>query len=466
MTRNFQTPELLATLKLKASSLTPWPFAAKNSQGAWKPYLYLKYISQRISDAIWKARFTGLGGRIIVTMPPRHGKSEFISHWVPTWYVSKFPKNRIIITTYEENFAKYWGGRVRNTIDFIPPPKVGISQDTRAKGEWTTQRGGGMLSAGVGGPITGRGFDLGIIDDPVKNWIEAQSKTVRKNVIDWFNSTFYTRQEPGATMILLMTRWHLNDLAGYLINDHEDDWELINFPAIAEDQDVLGRKVGDALCPERYDTEALARIKKAVGRMVWAGLYQQRPRPAEGQIWKAEYWQWYKVKPFFEYILQSWDTAFKDDPEAAYTACTTWGIGKLGYYLLDVWRDRLQYPDLKTRIISRADKWHPRTILVEDKASGTSVAQDLKRNTRLPIIAVPVNSREGKKVRGQIAASTAEAGLIYLPTRAPWLSDYLDEMGDFPNSENSDQADSTSQTIQWLEEKRGGVIDKVEIFRG
>lgn len=466
MTRNFQASELLKAITINARNLTPWPFAQKHSQGAWKPYSYLKYISQRISDVLWKARFTGLGGRIIVTMPPRHGKSEFISHWVPSWYVSKFPQNRVIITTYEENFAKYWGGRVRNTIEYLPPPKVGISQDTRAKGEWVTRRGGGMLSAGVGGPITGRGFDLGIIDDPVKNWIEAQSKTVRKNVIDWFNSTFYTRQEPGATIILLMTRWHENDLAGYLINEHEDDWELINFPAIAEGIDELGRKDGDALCPERYDEEALARIKRAVGSMVWAGLYQQRPAPPEGQIWKSEYWMWYKAKPFFQYILQSWDTAFKDDPEAAYTACTTWGIGQKGYYLLDVYRERLQYPDLKRRITSRADKWKPRTILVEDKASGTSAAQDLKRNTRLPIIPVPVSARESKKIRGQIAASAAEAGLIYLPTRESWLSDYLDEMTNFPNSENSDQADSTSQAIDYLEQKRGGVISEAKIFRG
>ena len=420
-----------------------------------------------ISQSIWKAKATGVGGRLIVTMPPRHGKSELISHWVPSWYLHNWPKDKVIITTYEEHFAKQWGRRTRNTINQHESIRTFLSKDTKAAGEWETDKGGGMLASGVGGPITGRGFHLGIIDDPVKNWIDAQSKTIRQNIIDWFLSTFYTRAEPGATIILLMTRWHENDLAGFLIKEHDDNWQEIRFPALAEGKDVLGRARGDALCPERYTDKRLKKIKAAVGAQIWAGLYQQRPAPIEGAIWKLEYWQYYNVRPYILYFIQSWDTGLKDNVGNAFSCCTTWGIGKVGYFLVDVWRQRVQYPELKKAVGILNRKWKPKIVLVEDKASGISVVQDLRRSPqKIPLKSVPVSNKESKTLRGQIAAPTAEAGLVYLPEKAKWLPDFIDEMTAFPNSEFTDQADSTSQAITYLVSKQGRVISGVKTFRG
>ncbi|MBW1998600.1 MAG: phage terminase large subunit [Deltaproteobacteria bacterium] len=416
------------------------------------------------SRAIWLAKKTGIGGRIIVTMPPRHGKSELVSHWTPAWYLHNWPQEKVILTTYEADYSLSWGRKVRNTLTYNDEIRTYLAKDSKAAGAWETDLGGGMVTAGVGGPITGRGGHLIIIDDPHKNWAEAQSKKIRENIIDWFNSTLYTRCEPAATIILLQTRWHERDLAGYLLNDHKDNWTEVRLPALAEGDDPLGRAEGEALCPERYDRDALLKIKRAVGSQVWAGLYQQRPAPMEGNIWKLSWWNFYRERPAFQYLVQSWDTGFKKGEENSYTVGQTWGIAKNGYYLIDQVRDRLEYPDLKRRIKVKYDRFRPRIVLVEDKASGISVVQDLKRETKIPIKPVKVSSEQDKIVRSQLASPAAEAGLIYLPEKAPWLDDYLDEMTAFPNSEFTDQADCTSQAIEYLHQKRARIVSGARII--
>ena len=250
----------------------PHTYASVLSRWRWKAYDYLVHISKVIRSELAKG-----GARIIVNMPPRHGKSELISFWLPLWYLDLYPERRIILTSYEAGIAMHWGRRVRNETINNPLCYVKLAEDSKSASRWDTPQGGGMVTAGIGGPISGRGFDLGIIDDPLKNWEEAQSSIIRSRCEEWFDSTFYTRQEPDANIIVLMTRWHSRDLTAYLL-DKGERWTHINFPALAVDVDILGRQPGDPLCPQRFDVNALERIKVSAGDVVWNALYQGMPR--------------------------------------------------------------------------------------------------------------------------------------------------------------------------------------------
>lgn len=218
------------------------------------------------------------GARIMVHAPPRHGKSDLISKWFPLWCLEHWPHKRVILCAYSDTFASRWGRRVRNeAAEYKDQLTVRISQDSKANDDWETTEGGGMKTAGVGGPITGRGGDIMIVDDPIKNWEEAGSSNRRDTVGDWWDTTFLTRLEPGGIVVLDMTRWHEDDLAGRIIESTEGkDWKVINLLAEAEEGDILGRAVGDPLWPERYGREDLAKVKRR-SNYVWESMYQQRP---------------------------------------------------------------------------------------------------------------------------------------------------------------------------------------------
>jgi len=329
----------------------PWRFLPHTlahylSGGLWKPYDYLKLISHTITEAIAK----GNGG-LIISLPPRHGKSLLISHWIPVWLLENWPTQNIILSSYEADFAADWGRKVRNTIqEHQDKLTVRLSFDSTSASRWHSTKGGGMVTAGSGGPITGRGGSLIIVDDPHKNWQEAQSETFRQRIIDWFNSTLLTRCEPAATIIVVQTRWHQDDLSGYLLREHSDNWQEIRLPALAEVHENIPpyweREIDEPLCPERYSKEELLGIKSALGSTMWASLYQQRPAPAGGSIFKIDWWKYYKEAPAFDFILQSWDTAFKATENASYSVCQTWGLAQNGYYLIHQFRGRVEYPQL------------------------------------------------------------------------------------------------------------------------
>ena len=311
-----------------------------------------------------------------------------------------------------------------------------------------------MFCAGVGGPITGRGGDLLIIDDPHKNWKEAQSETIRKSIIDWFNSTAYTRLEPNASIIIVQTRWHERDLAGYCISEHKDNWREIRLPAIAEADDMIGRGVGCALSPQRFNIERLRTIRQSLGSYMWNGLYQQSPMSPEGGTFKSEWWQFYNLSPAdmakkCKIIQQSWDTAVKKHDKAAFTCGQTWGIIDKSLYLLHVYRDRVEYPALKKAIKNQAKHWNPSRVLIEDKSSGQQVLQDLKKDEEVKQYNLRgVKTTDGDKlVRAQLAAGRVEAGFVHLPRNASWIDVFLNELTNFPNSAFSDQVDALSQMI-------------------
>jgi predicted phage terminase large subunit-like protein len=323
-----------------------------------------------------------------------------------------------------------------------------LSKDRTAVDDWETEEGGGLRAVGVGAGVTGMGANWIFIDDPVKNREEANSETYREKCWDWYTDDLYTRLEPGGKIVLIMTRWHEDDLAGRILASEDGpNWTVINLPALAEKDDPLGRKEGEALCPERYDEEALQNIRRVMGASFQA-LYQQRPSAEEGDIFKREWWQYYKEAPKLKWIIQSWDTAFKKGAENDYSVCHTWGVSDNGFYLLDRWKEKVEFPTLKRTVVSLANKWHPRAILIEDKASGQSLIQELKTNTTLPVLAIPVDS--DKVTRAHAVTPSVEAGNCYLPEDAPWLQDFIDEFATFPNGSHDDEVDATTQFLNYV----------------
>lgn len=783
----------------------PHTFAAHMSDGAWLSYDYLVMLSNIIVTAVTQG-----GGRILVSLPPRHGKSSFLSQWLPFWFLSMWPQKRVILTTYEANFAATWGRKVRNLVQ-EKGPEVGVhlAPDATASNNWATFMEGGMMTAGVGGPITGKGGDLLLCDDPHKNWQEAQSPTIRKTIKDWFDSTFYTRLEPGGTIIVLHcmtgdtpvamadgswkrldeimsgdmvrsykdgchvssrvvkvknqgpdniiriktghstvkcnarhpflvqssdgtrswvragelsegdllvvsrrdcfkkkmliteleawllgymfgdgwitvrnttqkgrgqyvskngekqiyseniyprrgyvtccalsakddenekvasafeclfghrpkktkygyirtevakigrwfiehgldgkaktkrlplwlfsqpecirsaflkgfneadgseiskgrskgrwtfgstnenlikdirhlarsvgynqsnisvykykskapnspktinaqivsfgmnpwsrtndefitdrickithlpdmdnvydiqventecfvadgivshnTRWHEDDLIGYLMREKpEDGWFHLRIPAIAEDwnneEDPLGRKVGAALCPQRYDEKALNRIKANMTPMMWNALFQQRPAPMEGSIFLRKNWKYYSVLPKCGFVIQSWDTASKKNWDSAYSVCQTWGVSDLGAVLIDQWRDKVEYPQLLRQAEIQYLKYKPNAVLIEDRDSGQALIQSLQQNTTMPIL--PIYPDMDKVVRAQAVSPWHEAGRVWVPdpvkTENLWVADLIENAATFPNAVFKDEIDSMSQALAYI----------------
>ena len=395
--------------------------------------------------------------RLMIFLPPRHGKSLLGSTIFPAWFLGRHPERNLIFTAYGQELADDFGRQVRNLI--ADPlhraifPNCSLSEDSSAAHRFNTVRGGAYFAVGRGGPITGRGAHLLIIDDPLKDFAEASSETVRRGLYDWYSSVAYTRLAPNGAIVLIQTRWHEDDLAGRLLaNNYGDDWEVLSLPAIAE-HDESFRREGEALWPCRFGLVDLEKIRGAVGGRAWASLYQQRPAAAEGVIFKRNYWQFYRPPLTVEFnrIVESWDTAFKKGTENDFSVCTTWGVADNGYYLLHLWRGRVEFPELKRVLVSLAEQWKPNTILIEDRASGQSLIQELKNFTALPILPVKVDS--DKQTRAQAVTPLMEAGKIFLPESAPWVSDFIEEMACFPNGVHDDVVDATTQALNYLREE-------------
>lgn len=257
---------------LIGSRADPGTFGQYASGGRWVPYSYQRYIARRIASA--RARGDG---RLIVNLPSRHGKSELCSLWTPAWLIDSLPEQKVILASYGAELAENWGRAVRNEFDQNLRLMTPLRDDSQAANRWNTPEGGGMLAVGVGGSVIGFGGDLILVDDPHKDWAEAHSVTIRDRTVDWFGSTLYSRLEPHGTIVVLQQRLNEEDLSGYLIEKHADPWEVIRLPALAEEGDLLGRKPGQALCPQRYDETALAQIRRGMNPLAWDAMYQQRP---------------------------------------------------------------------------------------------------------------------------------------------------------------------------------------------
>lgn len=405
--------------------------------------------------------------RLMVFWPPGHGKSKYSSEYGPAWLINRAKKKTIIHATYGTDFAERFGRKIRNIIKTPECERVfgaTLAADSRAAGEWETIQGGEYKAAGVGAGITGRRADIGLIDDPVKSRKEADSPTYRQNTWDWYLADFRTRLKPGGAIVIIQTRWHEDDLSGRILpKDYDfrsgwvtardgEQWYVLNFPAICESEnDGTNRKIGEALWPEYIDLDMLLQLKKTQGSRNWDSLYQQRPRPSDGGIFK-ELWvrnRYSQIPAAADLVFHSWDTAQKPGELNDPSVCTIWnaGRGSPGYYLRDVYRKQIDYPTLKRQVLNFAERDKPSAILIEDKSSGQSLIQDLRNSTSLPIIAIePLGD---KTFRANEVSAMVESGLMHLPEVAPWLIDFEGEFFGFPLVTNDDQVDSVTQFLKW-----------------
>lgn len=406
--------------------------------------------------------------RLIVNLPPRSLKSHTVSVAFPALLLGHNPAAQIICASYGQDLADKHARDCRTVMmssfyrDLFPHTR--LSTQKQSVNEFETTRKGVRLSTSVGGVLTGRGADYIIIDDPQKP-DEAMSETRRKYGNDWFDNTLLSRlnDKERGVIIIVMQRLHMDDLVGHVLE--QGGWEVLSFPAIAEDDEsfpytncfghgVFRRRAGEALHPERESLETLRRIRESIGGYHFSSHYQQRPIPLDGAIVKLSWLQYYDQPPTrFTHILQSWDTANKVGELNDYSVCTTWGLFEGKYYLLDVFRGRRDFPGLKRAVKDRAERFDPHTILVEDKASGTQIIQEMKSNGLYRIQPHEPPAGADKVMRLYNQTAEFEAGHVLLPRTAPWLQDYVSELIGFPGAKHDDQVDSTTQALEFLSEK-------------
>jgi predicted phage terminase large subunit-like protein len=422
--------------------LYPDAYAHKCSNGKFKLYKHIKLISELVVPEIAKGN-----ARICISVPPRHGKSEFLSYWLPIWFLEMWPDKRIILASYAAELAQTFGRKIRDECATNELVKVKLSENSQASHRFDTNEKGGMIAVGVGGPITGKGAHLFLIDDPYKDFEEAMSQRQREKIQDWYQSVARTRLEPNGSMIVIMTRWHDKDLCGFLIKEH--GFKEIKMPALAGENDILNRASGEALCLDRYTEKDFESIKHDIGSYKWNSLYQQNPIPLEGGLFKRKWWIPYKEAPNFTRIIQVWDCAQKVGISNDYSVCATWGQAHNGYYLLDIWRNKVEAPQLEQAAQNLFAKWRPNEIVIEDKSSGSSLIQNLRQKTLLPILAFDPKQRD-KEVRASAVTPIVESGRCFIPESAPWLEDFLLEHERFPNAEHDDCVDTTSMALEHL----------------
>lgn len=425
---------------------------------------------------------------ILIEMPPRHGKSMTVTESFPSFYLGKNPDKRVIAAAYSDGLATKFGRLNRNKFNEFSPGlfDLRLSESNAAMKDWGVEdHRGGMIATGIGGSITGQGADLMIIDDPIKNMQEASSQKIRDNIWDEWEATLSTRLHDGASLIVIMTRWHEDDLIGRLLARSPRKWIRLRLPAIAEDEDdLLQREIGEALCPELGFNEKWAEQKKEeVGSRTWAALYQQRPSPAGGNIFKREWIKYYvrseqqkrewglsddvAVLPVhFDKLAQSWDCTFKDSSTSDFVAGGVWGRKQANYFLLDVDHRRMGFAETMKAIRSMSDKWpNAKSKYIEDKANGTAIIEMLKDEISGII---PVNPDGGKEARANAVSPLFEAGNVYLPhpNMCSWVDDLIEELVSFPNAAHDDLVDMTTQALNQLYTSKSNPLDRYKNLLG
>lgn len=423
----------------------------------WLPNWHIDLIASKLEDCrLGKIR------RLIITIPPRNLKSICTSVAFPAWLLAHDPTTEIICASYAQDLSVKHAMDTRSVMQAdwyrsIFPARLDPRKS--AADAFMTTKGGTRIATSVGGTLTGRGGNFLIIDDPLKP-CEAVSDTRRNQVNQWYANTLYSRlnDKVKGCIIIIMQRLHEDDLVGYVLE--KEGWEVVSLPAIAETREVhryntffgehsIIRQPGDLLHPQREPKEVMDRMRQTLGEYNFAGQYQQQPAPLAGGLIKSNWFRRYSALPGeMERIVQSWDTANKPTELADYSVCTTWGLYKGNYYLLDVLREKLEFPQLRRAVVDQSQRWHPKTVLIEDKASGTSLIQDLKQQVRCIHAVTP----EGDKImRMHAQTAVIENGMVFIPEDSPWLAAFLHETSCFPNGRHDDQVDSLSQFLNWAE---------------
>jgi predicted phage terminase large subunit-like protein len=405
--------------------------------------------------------------RLIVNQPPRSLKSHAVSVAYPAWILGHNPTAQIICASYGQDLADKHARDCRTLMSsaFYRRlfPRTRLSIEKQSVNEFMTTAQGFRMSTSVGGVLTGRGADLIILDDPLKP-DDAMSETRRTSVNDWYDNTLVSRLNSKETgiIIIVMQRLHQDDLVGHV--REQENWEISSFPAIAREGAVhvidspLGRrlferKAGEVLQPDRESLSTLQALRQTIGEYNFASQYQQDPMPLGGAIVKTEWLKYYEpnhAPSRFSCVLQSWDTANKSGEINDFSVCTTWGVNYGAYYLLSVFRRRLNYPDLKRAVRDQFDQHNANKILIEDKASGTQLIQDLRTEGVFGIVPYDPPPGSDKVLRLHAQTAEFESGRVLLPRSAPWLEEYVRELTTFPGTKFDDQVDSTTQALDHL----------------
>ena len=410
---------------------------------------------------------TGEIKRLIINMPPRHTKSEFASYLLPAWMVGRNPKLKIIQATHTGELAIRFGRKAKNLIDsqeYAKIFKTRLQEDSKAAGRWETAQGGEYFAAGVGGAITGRGADLLIIDDPHSEQ-DALSETSLENAYDWYTSGPRQRLQPGASIVLVMTRWSLKDLTGLLLKNQKeikaDQWEVVEFPAIMDD--------GAAMWPEYWKRDELEKVKATLPVGKWNAQWMQSPTSEEGAIIKREWWRKWKHDwiPDLHHVIQSYDTAFLKKETADFSAITTWGVfyenedAPASLILLDMVKGRWEFPDLRRRALQQYKYWSPETVIIESKATGLPLTYEL-RQMDIPVVNFTPSRGNDKHARVNSVAPLFESGMIWAPDQK-FAEEVIEECAAFPYGDNDDLVDSTTQAVMRF--RQGGFLAHPEDYK-
>jgi len=406
--------------------------------------------------------------RLIINMPPRHTKSEFASYLLPAWFFGRFPGKKIIQTSHTAELAVGFGRKVRNLVDSPNYkrifPALDLQSDSKAAGRWNTNFGGEYFAIGVNGAVTGKGADILIIDDPHSEQEAAMAQTnpeIYDKTYEWYTSGPRQRLQPGGSIVVVMTRWSKRDLTGQVIKAaaqrSNEEWEVIEFPAILPS--------GKPLWPEFWALSELQALKEELPNAKWQAQYMQSPTSDISAIVKREWWKvWpHDRPPSYEFVIQSWDTAFLKTERADYSACTTWGVfyqdddrgvNRANIILLNAFKKRMEFPELKQRAHEECKEWEVDSLIVEAKAAGSPLIFEL-RAMGIPVQEFTPSRGNDKIARLNAVSDLFASGHVWVPN-THWAEELIEEVASFPSGEHDDLVDSMSQAL--LRYRRGGFI--------
>ena len=419
---------------------------------------------RRIADALDRV-IAGKCKRLMIAMPPRHGKSQMGSYLFPAYVMGKRPQSKLIVGSHTAELAQRFGRMIRNLVEDEKYgelfPDVGLAADSKAAGRWNTKGGGEAFFIGKGGAMTGRGGDIVILDD-ILDEQDALSDTAMENTWEWYTSGPRQRLQPNGSIIVINTRWKTDDLSGRLLKQQgqlkSDQWEILEFPAILPS--------GNPLWPEYWELDELEKVKMSIGLKKWNAQWQQQPTNDEGAILKRDWWQKWKhdEPPACEYLIQTYDTAYSKKETADYSVISTWGVfvpsadSGPNLILLNVKRGRWDFPELKRIARSEYLYWKPDNVLIEAKATGTPLQQEFRKMGIPVTMYSPGGRRTGqdKISRANAVAPLLESGMIWYPEGLDWAEELVEECAAFPNGSHDDQVDAS--VMAWARFRQGNFI--------
>ena len=435
---------------------------------SWKDTALSSFLAEKIQNFL-EAHTGHAYDILLIQTPPQHGKSTTVTESLPSWYLGNNPDHRVIVAGYSEDFAERFCRRNREKLQRFGQDlfSVGMGKVNRACEFELDSHHGRMIARGLLSGITGNPAELLIVDDPIKSRQEADSPTIRDRIWEEWQNSLKSRFAAGAKVIVIMTPWHEDDLAGRILQQ-ETHVQLLRLPVEAEANDPLGRPIGAALCPELgKDDTWLRDFKRSYisdskgGARAWTALYQCAPRVEGGNLVRRNWWRRYDLrsKPAFGTQIISVDAAFKGGEDNDFVAITVWGKAGADYYLLDCLNRHLDFPGTLRAIRAMASS-HPQAncVLIEDKANGSAIIQTLQKE----LFCIPVNPKGGKLARVHAVSPAIEVGHVYVPQNIPWAEEFLDQWAAFPSGKHDDMVDSSSQALSYLLTANGQPFTEAE----